>query len=135
MNRLVASATLFLVAVLAGCTPASITPSPAGGTPTGAATSPATAAVECLPDDVPGDVQVSIVDFGFEPASASAGVGQTVTWSNTGQAPHTVTFRDNPDCGQAAAGAQVSVKFNAAATYEYFCRIHPTMEGSVTVNP
>src|SRR5581483_4848918 len=35
--------------------------------------------------DIPG----SIVDFSFSPATITIHVGDTVTWTNTGQQPHT----------------------------------------------
>ena len=41
-----------------------------------------------------GGTAVSIVDFAFQPASIEVPAGSTVTWTNTGAAPHTVTADD-----------------------------------------
>jgi plastocyanin len=37
---------------------------------------------------------VSVVDFAFEPATLEVPVGTTVTWTNNGSRPHTVTADD-----------------------------------------
>ena len=77
---------------------------------------------------------VSIVDFAFDPAAVEIPVGATVTWTNTGAAPHTATASDGTfDSGQLAPGATFSHTFNAAGTFPYICQIHPQMTGTVTV--
>jgi plastocyanin len=77
---------------------------------------------------------VSIVDFAFDPAAVEIPVGATVTWTNTGAAPHTATASDGTfDSGQLAPGATFSHTFTAAGTFPYVCQIHPQMTGTVTV--
>ena len=77
---------------------------------------------------------VSIVDFAFDPASVEVPVGATVTWTNTGAAPHTATASDGTfDSGQLAPGATFSHTFTATGTFPYVCQIHPQMTGTVTV--
>jgi plastocyanin len=81
-----------------------------------------------------GGAAVSIVDFAFQPAGVEVAVGGTVTWTNTGQAPHTVTADDGSfDSGQLAPGASFSQTFNTAGTFTYHCSIHPQMTGTITV--
>jgi plastocyanin len=81
-----------------------------------------------------GGATVSIVDFAFQPGSVEVAAGGTVTWTNTGQAPHTVTADDGSfDSGQLAPGASFSQTFNTAGTFTYHCSIHPQMTGTVTV--
>jgi plastocyanin len=81
-----------------------------------------------------GAAAVSIVDFAFDPAAVEIPVGATVTWTNTGAAPHTATASDGTfDSGQLAPGATFSHTFTAAGTFPYVCQIHPQMTGTVTV--
>ena len=61
---------------------------------------------------------VSIVDFAFDPAAVEVPVGATVTWTNTGAAPHTATASDGTfDSGELAPGASFSHTFTAAGTF------------------
>ena len=67
--------------------------------------------------------------------------GTTVTWDNRDPAPHTVTSGrpDDSDTGSVwdsgtvAAGRTFSRTFEEVGAFLYFCRIHPSMEATVTV--
>jgi len=77
---------------------------------------------------------VSIVDFAFQPNSSMVVAGGTVTWTNTGQAPHTVTADDGSfDSGTLSPGATFSQTFPTAGTFTYHCNIHPQMTATVIV--
>jgi plastocyanin len=77
---------------------------------------------------------VSIVDFAFQPASVEIATGGTVTWTNTGQAPHTVTADDGSfDSCTLSPGATFSQTFATAGTFTYHCNIHPQMTATVIV--
>jgi plastocyanin len=77
---------------------------------------------------------VSIVDFAFQPASVEIATGGTVTWTNTGQAPHTVTADDGSfDSGTLSPGATFSQTFATAGTFTYHCNIHPQMTATIIV--
>lgn len=86
---------------------------------------------------------VSIVDFGYAPGSISVSVGTTVAWLDTGSAPHSVTsdvagqFDSSPACPSpgpcVTSGQTYTHTFDAAGTFAYHCRVHPTMHGSVVV--
>ena len=74
------------------------------------------------------------------PATVFIDVGDTVTWSNDDNAAHTVTSgsqADGPDgnfdSSLFMAGATFSHKFDSVGTYDYFCMVHPWMEGVVIV--
>ena len=61
--------------------------------------------------------------------------GASVTWTNLDSTAHTVTqngdaLLDSPDI---ADGDTYEVTFDQAGTYEYFCKFHPAMRASVTV--
>jgi plastocyanin len=75
---------------------------------------------------------VSIVDFAFEPATLAVAAGDTVTWTNEGVAPHTVTG-DFADSGVLDPGQTFSHTFDAEGTFDYVCAIRPDMVGSVAV--
>jgi plastocyanin len=77
---------------------------------------------------------VTMGDFFFSPASVTISVGDTVTWHNSGQAPHTATANNGSfDTGTINSGGSGSHTFNSAGTFSYICTIHPNMKGTVRV--
>lgn len=136
-------AVIALAAACGGGPPAATTAGPAATTPAAATTAPAggtaspggggnAADISC--NDGGAGAPVSIVDFAYEPATATADDTDTVTWTNNGDADHTVTFTGGPDCGSLGSGDTLSVLFPGPGTYPYFCDFHAQMQGSVTVN-
>ncbi|MGE5595788.1 MAG: cupredoxin family copper-binding protein, partial [Hyphomicrobiales bacterium] len=80
------------------------------------------------------DTDVSMVDFAFQPADITIGVGDSVTWTNNGVAPHTATADDNSwDSGTIHTGETFTRTFDSAGTFTYHCSIHPNMVGTITV--
>ena len=102
-----------------------------------------------------GGTSVSIVpnastmaDKAFSPNPASIKVGDTITWTNKDTMFHTVTSGTGPsdpnakkqfDSGLSGPtalttqGKTFSHKFTTAGEFPYFCQLHPTMVGKVTV--
>ena len=82
-----------------------------------------------------GAVTAAVKDFEFDPATVTAKVGDTITWTNNGAAQHTVTLDDQPSCdtGSITAGSTGSLKFTAAGTYAFHCKIHSSMKGTITI--
>lgn len=77
---------------------------------------------------------VRIADFNFAPKEITVRAGTTVTWTNEGRAPHTVTADKGAfDSKRMGNGATFSFTFDTPGTYEYHCDIHPSMTGEVTV--
>lgn len=78
-----------------------------------------------------------IIDFDFNPRDLSIDVGETITWTNTGQRPHTVSDRGGTfDTGPIAPGADGSITFSTPGRYFFFCRINPgKMNGVLEVKP
>ena len=77
---------------------------------------------------------VAIEDFYFEPADAAIQPGDTIIWVNEGNTPHTVTSDDGQfDSEVLNPGDSFMFTFPEAGTFSYFCEIHPSMTGSVTV--
>jgi plastocyanin len=76
---------------------------------------------------------VTIQGMKFSPASLEVAVGDTVTFTNNDSAPHTATS-DAFDTGRLSRGESATVTIDAAGTFNYICKIHPSMKGKVTAN-
>jgi plastocyanin len=77
---------------------------------------------------------VNAGDFFFSSASVTIAVGDTVTWHNSGQAPHNATGNNGTfSTGTIDPGSSASHTFNSAGTFSYICTIHPNMTGTVRV--
>jgi plastocyanin len=77
---------------------------------------------------------ITIASFAFSPSSLSVPVGATVTVTNKDNVAHTWTAKSGAfDSGPLAPGASYSFTFTQPGTYDYFCRIHSFMTGSVNV--
>ena len=76
----------------------------------------------------------------FVPSTVTIEVGDTVTWDNTDTAAHTATggsAADGPsgvfDSSLIMAGGSYSYTADTAGTFDYFCMVHPWMEGTLIV--
>ncbi len=68
---------------------------------------------------------VAIADNTFTPADLTVEMGTTVSWSHSGQRPHTVTADDGAfDSGTMQNGASFEQTFSTPGTFAYFCEIH-----------
>lgn len=87
------------------------------------------------------DYGVEIIEPSFNPQtwgySANPIVvkaGDTVSWVNTGVAPHTVTAYDGSfDSGIMASGAVWSFTATTAGHFGYYCALHPDMVSTLIV--
>ncbi len=77
----------------------------------------------------------------FIPYEVTINVGDSVEWTNSDTAAHTVTGgspADGPsgvfDSSLVLGGAQYAFTFEEAGNYDYFCMVHPWMVGNVQVN-
>ena len=83
----------------------------------------------------PTDVEASVADFTWS-GPVEAKVGQVVTWKNADSAPHGVQT-DESGCkmnGSIAANQMRSLVFNQAGTFTFFCFVHPSMTGTITIS-
>jgi plastocyanin len=70
----------------------------------------------------------------FTPATVTINVGDTVTWRNNSQMPHTSTSNDDVwDSGNLAPGQSFSFTFKEAGTFGYYCAYHEGQVGKVIV--
>jgi plastocyanin len=118
---------------------ASVTPIPTGTllssptpTPTGEATATATPSATTVPAEVHA---VAIAAFSFAPQQVTVVAGQEVRWTNASAlTQHTTTGGGGSwDSGPLGPGEAFGRVFDTPGAYEYFCAIHPSMTGSVTV--
>lgn len=87
------------------------------------------------------DNEVWIEGNSFNVSNLEITAGTTVTWKNNSNADHTITSgtRNGDDAGELfdrsiSPGQTVSITFEEAGTYEYFCKIHSGMDAEVTVS-
>jgi plastocyanin len=80
---------------------------------------------------------VDIVDIDFEPKEVTVPKGATITWTNTGNLPHTVTKDGGPgedfDSGSLSPGDTFKLTVSKAGKIDYLCTIHSGQTGSITV--
>ena len=83
----------------------------------------------------PPAVTVKIDNFAFDSQTVTVARGQTVTWVNDDDAPHTVVAEDGKSFRSKTldTGDSFSFTFMSAGTYGYFCSVHPHMTGKVVV--
>ena len=99
----------------------------AAGLPLGLAAAPAPTPLAAAPT-------VHISNFTFAPQALKIRAGQTVTWVNEDDIPHSVVATDRSFRSKVLdTGDRFSFTFAHAGSYAYFCGLHPHMTGSVIV--
>jgi len=79
-------------------------------------------------------VEVKIDNFTFAPQQISVKAGDTVTWTNRDDIPHTVTSKTQAFRSKAMdTDDKFSFTFTTPGSYAYFCSLHPHMTGTVVV--
>jgi plastocyanin len=77
---------------------------------------------------------VHISNFTFGPALLKVRVGQTITWTNDDDIPHTVTANDKSFKSKVLdTGERFSFTFTKPGLVSYFCSLHPHMTGKIMV--
>jgi plastocyanin len=107
------------------------------GTSAPAATTSAPAATTSAPAATAAQVNIDVQGFKFPP-NMDVAKGTKVTWTNKDTTKHTVTSgtrptRDGKFDGQIDAAGTFSFTFTDTGTYQYFCSIHSSMNGTITV--
>lgn len=98
-----------------------------------------TSAPDDTPFEVPGEpvatTQVALPkSYRFEPAIIEIVVGETVTWTNEDDFPHTVHLLDGSDRSvDLPIGESASITFPDLGVTYYECSIHPQMRGKILV--
>jgi len=79
---------------------------------------------------------VDISGFAYCPPNRRVTAGVEVVWTNLDLAPHTVTYGGpdgRVDSGSMGQGQRWATRFDLPGTYQYYCRFHPGMTGTIVV--
>lgn len=76
---------------------------------------------------------VVIDNFTFNPPELKVKVGDTVTWTNHDDIPHTVVSAGQFRSKTLDSDDSFSFTFASAGDYRYFCSLHPHMTGMIKV--
>ena len=76
---------------------------------------------------------VVIDNFTFNPPEVKVKIGDTVTWTNHDDIPHTVVSAGKFRSKALDSDDSFSFTFTAAGDYKYFCSLHPHMTGMIKV--
>jgi plastocyanin len=79
------------------------------------------------------EAKVTIDNFTFSPAELKVKVGDTVTWTNHDDIPHTVVSAGKFRSKTMDTDNTFSFTFTSAGDYKYFCSLHPHMTGMIKV--
>jgi plastocyanin len=79
------------------------------------------------------NLDVKIDNFTFAPQTITVKVGDTVTWINEDDIPHLVVSIGRYRSQALDTGDKYSFTFTTPGTFQYFCGLHPTMQGTVVV--
>ncbi len=79
-------------------------------------------------------IRIRIFDNGFGPDNVTVSAGTTVTWANSGRAPHNVVARNGSfESPVLRTGESFSYTFSNVGGFGYRCTIHENMEGNIEV--
>jgi len=96
-------------------------------------------AMLCTPgSSVASGQSVTMAHYAFSPASITVHVGDSVTWTNSDQAPHDATTTSAPASFRSptlSTGQSWTYTFRQPGQYNYYCSIHPDMRAVVVVIP
>ena len=105
------------------------------GTPEASPVASAVASGDSVPAETGGAaVEMDIVDFAFARPEITVAPGTSVTWTNAGVAPHTVSGLPE-ESGTLDTGQSFSFTFADPGEFGYRCAFHPGMVGQVIVDP
>jgi plastocyanin len=79
------------------------------------------------------EMKVTIDNFTFTPPDLKVKVGDTVTWTNHDDIPHTVVSAGKFRSKTMDTDNTFTFTFTAAGDYKYFCSLHPHMTGMIKV--
>jgi plastocyanin len=111
-----------------------------GGTTTTPTPAPTATTAQPTPSPTPTIAHVKIIEqnekYAFSPATLTIKVGTQVVWTNTTDAPHTVTSDKAGIFGTTGNLTQNQTfmsTFTTAGKFAYHCNVHPYMKATITV--
>jgi plastocyanin len=79
-------------------------------------------------------IEVKIDNFTFNPQQITVRAGDTVTWVNHDDIPHTVTSKTQVFRSKVLdSDDKFSFTFATPGSFAYFCSLHPHMTGTIVV--
>ena len=130
LNIILSLALVLAVVFTVSCQ--SQTPEPAPVPPTGGDTPLAPGEPE--EPATPPQIEVIIQGSTFIPDIQNIPAGALVLWYNDDSIDHTVTARDNSfDSGSISPNETFEYTFEQPGEFEYYCKIHPSMVGKITI--
>ena len=79
-------------------------------------------------------IRIGATDDYFQPGQINVQPGTTVRWVNDGKHKHTITSDTGLfDSGDLPPGESYSATFITPGTYQYYCRHHKGMQGTIVV--
>jgi plastocyanin len=129
LSVLAITATLSLAACSGGAATTAPSAAPAASADAGGG------AGACTPSTDAGTVAATMAGVAFVPTTINAAVGDVIVWTNNDTVPHTATLKDDAACTtpNLAGGETGGLTFSAAGTYAFFCKVHPSMTGTIEV--
>ena len=79
------------------------------------------------------EIQITIDNFTFSPNELKLKVGDSVTWTNHDDIPHTVVSAGKFRSKTMDTDDKFTFTFTSAGDYKYFCSLHPHMTGMIKV--
>ena len=80
-------------------------------------------------------LQITMDNLVISPAEVSAKVGDTIEWINKDIFAHTATARNGDWDVTMPTNKTVTLVLKKIGTVDYYCRFHPNMKATLTVEP
>ena len=79
--------------------------------------------------------KIEIKDFAFNPQTITVKSGETITWINRDEEPHTVVSVEKQFKKSSALDTdeEFTITAGAPGAYTYYCSVHPKMTGTIVV--
>jgi len=78
-------------------------------------------------------IRIEAKNLVFSPPQVSAHVGDTIEWVNSDFVAHTATAKNHDFDVAMPPNSKKTLVLKKAGAVDYFCRFHPNMTGTVTV--
>jgi plastocyanin len=78
-------------------------------------------------------IRVEVKGLAFSPAQVMAHVGDTIEWANADFVAHTATGKNHEFDVMLPANKSGTFVVRKPGAVAYFCRFHPNMTGTITV--
>jgi len=79
------------------------------------------------------EIMVNIAEHAYNPPELTVKVGSPVIFVNDDSDEHTVTSIEGFFDEEIPSGESKIINFENVGTYDYYCRYHPDMQGTVVV--